>query len=408
LTHPWWVTTDLVSGQAQASARAVAGAELTYPRYGCRVVGGADLGLWRESDGPELAIGTAPGNDLELRDSTVSRHHCAIRVDPGGFHLRDLGSTNGTWVGGLRIEDAYIENGTVLRLGATRVRFDVMTGLVHERLAIEPRLGALLGRSAAMRRLFAHVARLAVTDLPVLIEGAPGTGKTCIAETMHGHSLRAAAPLIAVECASLPAARLPRDLLDGAHRGTLLLDDVEELDPAAQVHLVELLLGRLLTARGPGGPEPLDVRIIATASRDLRADVNQGRFRLEILGHFHHARVRVPTLAERPDDVPLLTWKFWREMTGDHDAMPPEELLERLTRHAWPANVRELRDAVDRAVRRRSRRDPRRAIGTGSPVQAPDDARASAEPRAVHADQLGEPFGRDVAAGQDDPDPAAS
>src|SRR5690349_10044578 len=97
LTHPWWRTTDLVSGDSQRRGESVGSTELTYPRYGCRVVGGPDHGLWRESDGPELGIGSAPGNELELSDATVSRHHCTIRVDPGGFHLRDLGSTNGTW-----------------------------------------------------------------------------------------------------------------------------------------------------------------------------------------------------------------------------------------------------------------------------------------------------------------------
>lgn len=401
MTHPWWRTTDLVSGDSQRRGESVGSTELTYPRYGCRVVGGPDHGLWRESDGPELGIGSAPGNELELGDATVSRHHCAIRVDPGGFHLRDLGSTNGTWVGGLRIEDAYIEDGTVLRLGATRVRFDVMSGLVYEPLAAEPKLGALLGRSAAMRRVFAHVVRLAGTDLPILIEGAPGTGKTMVAETLHRHSLRAGRPFIAVDCAALPAARLPRELLDDAHGGTLLLDDVEELEPLAQVHMTELLQGKLLRT---GSSEPLDIRVVATASRDLRGDVNQGRFRLEILSRFHHARVRLPTLAERPDDIPLLVWKFWRELTGDHDAMPSEELLERLVRHAWPANVRELREAVGRALHKRSRR----ALGTGSPMDAVDvpATEPSARALSVGDDELGQPLRRDVAAGKDDPDPA--
>src|SRR5262249_33526391 len=143
------------------------------------------------SDGPEFSIGSAPDNQLVLTDPTVSRRHCLVRVTPEGFLLRDLGSTNGTRLASFRVTVAYLKPGAAVTRGETEPRLDATGDEVVEPLSAEARFGPLLGSSAAMRRLFALIPRLATSNASVLIEGETGTGKTLLAEAIHQASGRA-------------------------------------------------------------------------------------------------------------------------------------------------------------------------------------------------------------------------
>lgn len=318
---------------------AVVGDTFVYPRFGVRVIGGCDAGRAWEANGPELSIGTAAGNDLELSDRTVSRHHCAIRVTDRGFHLRDLGSTNGVAIGGLRVESAFLRAGSALKLGASRIRFDVLVGERVEPLVPEGRIGRLYGRSAAMRRLFARLPAIAATESPVLIEGPTGTGKTALARAIHEHSRFSRGPLVSIECGRFPPGRLVSRSVASALGGTLVIEELGELDARGQRDLLMLLCGT-----------GVDLRIIATSGRDVRADVNRGGFSPELYARFHHARVPLPSLAERTDDVPLLVGAFYRELAGSSDAEPPRELIACLARRPWAGNLRDLRSAVVSAL----------------------------------------------------------
>lgn len=326
-------------GDPAGSGIGVVGDTYVYPRYGVRVIGGRDAGRASEALGPELSIGTAAGNDLELSDPTVSRHHCAIRVTDRGFYLRDLGSTNGVAVGGMKLESAYLRPGAALRLGATRVRFDVLVGDRSEPLAQQARMGRLYGRSPVMRRLFARLPAIAATDSPILIEGPTGAGKTALAHAIHRHSRVAGGPLVAIDCGAFPPGRLMPRAIASALGGTLLIEELGELDPRGQRELLLLLIG-----------SGVDLRVIATSGRDVRADVNRGWFSAELYARFHHARVPLPPLSERREDVPLLVGAFYRELAGNPDAEPPRELIACLSRRPWAGNLRDLRAAVVTAL----------------------------------------------------------
>lgn len=322
----------------------LSGMAWTYPRFGCRVIAGRDRGRFCEAGGPELALGGAAGNDLELGDPTVSRYHAAIQVTPTGFHVRDLGSTNGTWIHGVRIDAAWIETGAVLRLGTSRVRFEVLPGEVRELLDSAGSLGPLVGHSAVMRGLFGRLQRMSMVDQTMLLLGPPGTGKRLAARTVHERSARSLRPFTSVDAADTPE-RFGCKSLAAARGGTVFVHEVGELDADGQRALLSLV-------ERSGDCAGLDVRVIVSSSRDLRRDVNQGRFRGDLLRRFQSAWVRMPPLSERGDDVPLLVRALWRELRGDGDARPPDELVERLSRRPWPGNVSQLRAEVARAAAR--------------------------------------------------------
>jgi Sigma-54 interaction domain/Inner membrane component of T3SS, cytoplasmic domain len=334
--EPWPPTET--HGELAETGIGVVGDTFVYPRFGVRVIGGPDTGRACEAGGPELSIGTAAGNDLELSDPTVSRHHLALRVSERGFSLRDLGSTNGVAVGGMRVESAFLRAGNALRLGATRIRFDVLVGEHSEPLTAQTRVGWLYGRSAAMRRLFARLPAIAFTDSPVLVEGPTGAGKTALARALHQHSRFASGPLVSIDCGSFPPARLTPRSIASALGGTLVVEELGELDPVGQRDLLQLLA----TA--------VDLRVIGTSGRDIRCDVNRGWFSSELYARFHHARVLLPALAERREDIPLLIGAFYRELAGSSDADPPRELVASLSRRLWAGNLRDLRAAVVSAL----------------------------------------------------------
>ncbi len=340
----------------------------SFRRFRVVVLDGDRPGASATSDASELTIGTADGNQLVLGDPTISRHHCAIRVTPRGFQLRDLGSTNGTWLASHLIESAYLKPGSTFRAGMTTIRFEHLDDEVREALSEDDRFGDALGASPAMRRIFALLGKVAGSDSTVLLDGETGTGKGLLADLLHRQSLRARGPFVVIDCASIPPTLIESELFGhekgaftGAHAaragafeaasgGSIFLDEVGELPLDLQAKLLRALEERVVKRVGSVRPVKLDVRVIAATNRDLREAVNGGRFRADLYYRLDVMRLRIPPLRERREDIPLLVNHFYRIFTGDDAATAPDSLIAALADHAWPGNVRELRSAVERAV----------------------------------------------------------
>jgi DNA-binding NtrC family response regulator len=340
--------------------------EVAFSTFRVQVVSGPDQGASHVASAPELSIGTAAGNQLVLTDQSVSRHHCSIAVTPKGYLLRDLGSTNGTVLSGVPIEAAYVQPGATISVGKSALRFDALQEEIREPLADVALSGRILGQSTAMRRIFAVLTRIAASDSTLLIEGETGTGKGLLAEVLHQQSPRAGGPLVVIDCSSIAPTLIEAELFghtkgaftgaqqaragafEAARGGTVMLDEIGELKLDLQPKLLRALEERTIRRIGSLDPVALDVRIIAATNRDLRKEVNRGNFRSDLFYRLNVVRIRVPSLRERPEDIPLLVAHFHRQFADG--AEPPPELIEAMMRYDWPGNVRELRGAVERAV----------------------------------------------------------
>jgi two-component system, NtrC family, response regulator GlrR len=342
--------------------------KLQIARFRLTVRSGPASGTTCLSSGVELTVGSGEGNDLHLADPSVSRHHCTFLVVPGGVEVRDLGSTNGTYINGIRVTTAFVPTSATLALGQTTLRFESIDEPISEPLSRDDAFGPVVGHSAAMRRLFAILERVAPSDATILLEGETGSGKGIVAEAIHAASCRSGAPFVVVDCATIPAGLMESELFGhqrgaftGAHDqrvglfeqasgGTVFLDEIGELPLEMQPKLLRVLERRTIRRVGSSSQIPVDVRVVAATNRDLRREVNQGNMRSDLWYRLNTVRLVLPPLRERLEDVPLLVNHFYRTILGDESACPPTELVQTLSRRTWPGNVRELANAVERAL----------------------------------------------------------
>jgi transcriptional regulator with GAF, ATPase, and Fis domain len=344
---------------------AVRGGAMFIRRFEVVVVDGPDHGARAVSDDDELTVGSATGASLRLSDPAVSRLHCVIRVGERGLELRDLGSTNGTFLGEHEIVRAFVRTGARIRLGATTIAVTIMDDELERPLASADRFGELLGASAAMRRLYPLLEDYARRDATVLIQGETGTGKEVVAETIHEASPRRGRPFVIVDCSAL-ARQLAESELFGhvrgaftgaeleregafaeADGGTIFLDEIGELPLELQPLLLRALDAKTIRKVGTNQHRSIDVRVIAASHRDLRVEVNAKRFRADLYYRLNVLRVAVPPLRERDGDIALLAGHFWRQFRPE----PIEpRLLAELVTQSWPGNVRELRNTIERCA----------------------------------------------------------
>ncbi len=341
---------------------------LEIARFRLRVIAGPDAPRVVDSSACDLEIGTAPDLHLRLLDPCVSRHHGVIRVGDDGLICEDLASTNGTFVSGHRIHSVVLAPGDTITVGETDIAVELLDDTISEPLSRGDRFGEVLGRSCAMRRVFAVLERVAASEATILIEGETGTGKSVLAEAIHEASPRAGRPLVVVDCGALPRNLLESELFghergafsgavdtriglfEFANGGTILLDEIGELPLDLQPKLLRALERRVIRRIGSSRELPIDVRLIAATHRDLRCAVNQRTFRSDLWYRLNTVRVAVPPLRERRDDIAMLVAAFYRELRGDPSAAPPAELVRTMMHGVWRGNVRELRSAVERAL----------------------------------------------------------
>jgi transcriptional regulator with PAS, ATPase and Fis domain len=354
--------------KTRASVRAQV---VKYAKIRVVVTTGPDAGASLDVAGSLARIGTAADNDVVLRDDTVSRRHCEIESGEGGVRIRDVGSTNGVWIGGIRILDAIIDTPllvpTTLSLGDTQLTLTRLNETVDRLQATSHRFGDVIGASPRMRELFADLDRIAATDLTLLIEGETGTGKDAIAEAVHRTSARADGPFVVFDCGAV-APNLAESELFGhergaftgavtsragvfeeAHGGTLFLDEIGELPKDLQPKLLRALEKREVRRLGSTKTIGFDVRVIAATNRRMQAEVQRGTFREDLYFRLAGTHVAVPPLRERLSDLPLLVEHFLSledPPRSVHEVAP--EVWEMFGAHRWPGNVRELRNAVRR------------------------------------------------------------
>ncbi len=339
--------------------------ELRFARYRLSVVDGAEAGRSIDGSEDEVSIGTAPGNTLVLTDPAVSRHHVAIVATARGHLVRDLGSTNGTLINGVSVERGYLASNAVIAIGDTRLRFEVVGGDDAATLSSDSAWGRAIGASPGRRRLFAMLPKIADADATVLLEGETGTGKTLIASAIHEKSPRGKGPFVVVDCGAIPPSLIESELFghekgaftgattsragafEAAKGGTVFLDEIGELPLDMQPKLLRAIEDRVVKRIGRNDTTPLDIRLIAATNRDLRLEINKGRFRSDLYYRLNTIRLRVPPLRERREDIPLLVAHYYDEMGAGE---PPASVIADFARHDWPGNVRELRAAVERAV----------------------------------------------------------
>ena len=340
-------------------------------RFRLRVVDGAGGEKVFESTGERTSIGSHPLNDVLLDERTVSRFHCELLVDDKGVWARDLGSRNGTELDGVFIKEAAVKNGSMLKLGRVGLRFEFSGEKTRLQLSANPRFGSLVGSSVAARMSFALMERAAASDVTVLLEGETGTGKSQAAESIHRQSARRDHPFLVVDCGALPPNILESELFghekgaftgamtrrvgvfEEARGGTVFLDEVGELPLELQPKLLRVLEAREIRRLGSNTQTPVDVRIITATNRDLRAEVNGGRFRSDLYFRLAVVKIPLPPLRQRAEDIPTIVEKLLSGLGSD--ARVKASLLDpafvvQLQRAAWPGNIRELRNHLERCV----------------------------------------------------------
>jgi two-component system response regulator GlrR len=330
------------------------------------VMSGPDMGKEVDVEGT-LFIGSSPESGLCLNDPTVSRYHLEVRVRGDGVRVRDVNSTNGTFMAGTRIETVVVEKEATLKVGSSVLKIAIEEQDLGKPETHRTRFGPAVGESPGMRALFGLLARISDKELSVMLLGETGTGKEVISRGIHEESHRRGGPFVVVDCGSIAPELIESELFGHvkgaftgaiadrkgafleADGGTVFLDEIGELPLALQPKLLRVLEARTVKRLGEDKHRRVDVRVVSATHRDLEREVEAGRFRRDLFFRLAVVVATVPPLRERLEDLPLLAKHFMQQM-GRGDFEMPLLLLQKLRTHPWPGNVRELRNVVQRAL----------------------------------------------------------
>lgn len=330
---------------------------------------------WRLT-GTRSVVGRVAPADICIDVAAVSRNHAEVTYERGGFTLRDLDSTNGTFVDGRRVREARLEHGQDLRIGDAilkfvehdiedycRYRLDGSVEFQTERWC--GRVPGLVG-GYQLDGIARELCRIASSDLSVIVLGESGTGKEVVARELHRLSQRRGT-FCAINCAAIPADLLESELfgykrgafsgaerdkpglIRTAHQGTLLLDEIGDMPLSAQAKLLRVLQAREVFPLGATRPEPVDIRVVCATHRDLARMQNDNRFRQDLFARLNEYQLHLPSLRERKEDIYQLLCAFLKRH-GNPSLQPTFRFMTALLQYDWPYNVRELEACAKRCI----------------------------------------------------------
>lgn len=334
---------------------------------------GRDVARTSVLEGDVLRVGSHPSNDVVLDDRAVSRFHFQLTRSDQGWLVSDSGSLNGTTVNGVRVRDADLPRpGCRIELGDSVLRLQELGPEAIEEIPTWSSFGDLYGESMAMRQLFAVLDRVAKSESTVLIEGESGTGKELAAMEIARRGPRSSGPFIIVDCSSISPNLIESELFghergaftgavatrqgafETAGKGTVFLDEVGELPLDVQPKLLRVLENGEFRRVGGNKTMKANARIVAATKRNLKDEVERGKFREDLYFRLAVVPIHVPALRQRREDIPMLVGHFL-ELAKKRDPNAAEVRLTKdtvaaLSAHDWPGNVRELRNVLDRAI----------------------------------------------------------
>ena len=345
-------------------------AALQVQRARLKVSKGPDKGQQKDVPHTGAVVGTSPDCDLMLTDTAVSRRNFEILPGENGFTLRDLNSKNGTLVGGMLLGEVTLTSGVDIQVGQSRLRFTILDEHDEYPLSSKTSFGSMLGRSVAMRQVFALLEPAAAAEATLLLEGESGTGKDLAAETIHSLSPRRNEPFVVVDCGTVHSTLAESELfghkkgaftgadqdrpgaIESADGGTVFLDEIGEVPSGVQPKLLRFLENKEIKRLGENRYRPVNVRLIAATNRDLTAEVAAGRFREDLFYRLSVVRVRFPPLRDRRVDIGPLARSFVQKLQPDADPVEviSDQVLSMFSNHDWPGNVRELRNVIERLL----------------------------------------------------------
>lgn len=351
-----------------------AGASISLRKCQLAAIDGIDKGKKYSLVKPITKIGKKENNDFVISDTTVSRNHLSLEYTSDTFLLRDMDSTNGTYVNGTRVKEAYLVPGDRIKIGNTTLEFVAF----EEKVKIEPSdkelFGGMAGSSLKMRQIFGLLEKISPSFATVIIEGETGTGKDLVAHAIHDNSPRKNKPFVVFDCGSVApnlieselfghekgsftgAVKSRRGAFEEANGGTIFLDEIGELTLDLQPKLLRALESREIRRVGTNLPVPIDVRVICATNKNLKKEVTEGRFREDLYYRLSVVKILLPPLRERHEDIPLIVEKFLRDGKSNKLAdgtlkitRVEDDALKAMQRYRWQGNVRELQNIIERA-----------------------------------------------------------
>ena len=318
-----------------------------------------------------VAIGKSKANDIVLNDDYVSNFHVKIENRGGQYFVKDLSSTNGTYLNGQRIFETSLPFNSIMEVGKTIFKFYLESETRKITPSKETNFVGIISKNEKMRSLFTLISKISNSDSTVLIQGETGTGKELFARGIYKLSGRNSKPFVTVNCGAISKDLIESELFghekgaftsafqqrqgafELASGGTIFLDEIGELPLDLQPKLLRVLENKEIKRVGGNELIDVDARIIAATNKDLAEEVKNGKFREDLFYRLMVIPIFIPPLRERREDVPLLAEHFLTQEISKGKIKAKKiapETLEVLKREIWNGNVRELKNLLSRVI----------------------------------------------------------